>query len=743
MSFLNDVYLGEKTYNKITGKILNVIKIFIVSTRKFMLDDCLTKASAIAYTTVVSLIPTLTVGLTFYSIFAGAGAKKEDLFRMMTQYMTEHNIKLNIDPVIESISSLIDNAAQIGGIGAVVMVFTATAVLRSLESSLNSIWQVERQRPVFLKIIYYWAALTLGPLMLIAGTAAATQVSAFFSAPSYNAATIASDGLLWVTGQKMSIQNSALGVISLQPVKADRFDMDNQRVFDFDPATKTFKEQEYRLEEIELRKHELTDIQFINNRGWVVGKGGLIFTSYDRGTTWLPEKWGGFNFRDIHMLDAMRGFIAADDGYLLKTEDGGKKWTIQEFGGFNSNLNSITFYNNTGIITADRGALIMTTDGGKTWTLDYLTEAKRKKRPVSLNQASMLSEQNIWVVGDEGTILNTENGGKKWTVFKFQEKNYTAVYFANKTTGYIGGEKGMFIYTDNGGEKWTRSNLPSPTVRRFVPGDGGIIAVGDAGMVLKSVDKGTTWQGSRGSNVVGYLLNFFAPFIFIWLLFLLTYIALPNMKIPFKAAAVGASFTGAVWVGFILIFIVYVKSFATGTVAVYGGLAAIPIFLLLVYSSAVIILYGAQIAYTLMHPYSYQNLRRAFKENKETAVYYGIAILYTIYRNFEKGKGPTYFKDLLKATANQADDVDHFNAIFKKEKLIIETGDGGLIPSTSSGNIRLSAVMDIIQSSDLALPTHGSDSLKRYFSDVFKTLKTQRNETLGDITLEKVIDEVG
>ena len=63
-----------------------------------------------------------TVGLTFYSIFAGVGDKKEEVFRKISVFLLEHNIKLNIDPVIEAISSLIENAGKIGGIGAIIMV---------------------------------------------------------------------------------------------------------------------------------------------------------------------------------------------------------------------------------------------------------------------------------------------------------------------------------------------------------------------------------------------------------------------------------------------------------------------------------------------------------------------------------------------------------------------------------------------------------------------------------------------
>ena len=142
--FFQRVSEDELHLNKFYKKIVNTIKVFVVSTKKFLADDCLTKASSISYTTVISLIPTLAVALTVYSIFKKVGANKEELFRGISFILLENNIKLNVDPIFSSISSLIDNAGKIGGISAAIMIFSATAMLRSLEKSLNSIWKVKK-----------------------------------------------------------------------------------------------------------------------------------------------------------------------------------------------------------------------------------------------------------------------------------------------------------------------------------------------------------------------------------------------------------------------------------------------------------------------------------------------------------------------------------------------------------------------------------------------------------------------
>ncbi|HDP80890.1 MAG TPA: YihY family inner membrane protein, partial [Spirochaetes bacterium] len=687
--FIEDLYSGEITYKRLYGKLINAVKVFIVASRKFMADDCPTKASSIAYTTIISLIPTLTVGLTFYSIFSGVGDKKDELFRRVTLFMLEHNIKLNIDPILESISSLIENAGKIGGIGAVIVVFTATAVLRTLEKSLNNIWQVKKQRAFFLKIVYYWAALTLAPVMFIAGTTVATQISTTFSPPNYKSAFMTARQELWLTGHKAAIARSEKTDLTMNRVPLEAIDLDNQKVYEYVGSTGTFRETEFRIEKDELGRTEFRDIQFIGDAGWIVGKNGLVLATGDGGATWSLHKWGAFRFNDIHMVSPARGFIAADNGYLLETSDGGKTWSTMEIKDYSSNLNAVSFSNTRGIIVGDRGTILMTDDGGKTWKTRVLNEAKIRNRHVRLNSVFFAGDWKVWIAGDEGLILSSGNGGLSWKADRFMEKNYYALYFDGANRGFIGGEKGTLLYTENGGEKWVRVNLSTPRINRLLPVKNGIAAAGDAGMILMSRDGGKTWQGQQGGNTAGFLLNFFAPFAFIWVMFLLMYIWLPNMKVPFKPAAIGASFTGAVWVAFILLFIIYVKSFAKGTFAIYGGLAAIPIFLLMVYASSLIMLYGAEISYTLMHPHTYARLKTALKARDDIMIYFGIAVLYTVYKRFEDGKGPTHINDLLKATGNRADEVDYYTALFVKESLILQAEGGGWVPTKSSKNITL------------------------------------------------------
>ncbi len=738
--FLNEIYLGEETYNKIYTKLINAVKVFIVASRKFMKDDCMTKASSIAYTTIISLIPTLTVVLTFFSFFYGVGDKKDELFRRITLFMIEHNIKLNIDPFLQTISSLIENAGKIGGIGAVVLVVSATAVLRTLEKSLNDIWKVKRSRSIYMKIVFYWTALTLGPLMFIAGTTVATKISTAFSPPHYYAMTHTGSNH-WVVGNKAAIMYNDRADLAFDRLKPEVVDFQNQRIFSYDPDEKNFKPEDYQIEEFEYKRSTLRDIQFSGNRGWIVGKSGIILTTSDGGKTWSLEKWGTFNFNDIHMLNSREGFIAADHGYVLKTSNGGRSWELMEWE-IRAGFNAIAFHGSRGIIAGDDGYILRTRNNGKEWKLDQAGEARRKRQFVNLNDVFFVNATTAWMAASEGLVLHSTNGGVTWTAQKLREDNYYTVFFKDSKNGFIAGDDGTMLYTKNGGNNWHRKSLPGSQINRIEASNGNLWCIGDKGMLMQSTDTGQTWSGIEGTSFVIFLLNFFAPFIFIWGLFMLMYIVLPNTKVPIRPSAIGAAFTGGVWVVFILLFIVYIKAFARGTFAIYGSLAAFPLFLIMVYASAVIILYGAEVSYTLMNPLSYRNLKRAFKDRKDLHVYSALAILTHVHAKFQKGKGPSTFKELLPVTMQDYEELDYFLDLFIKEKLLLQTEDTRYIPADIAANTSLISVVDMVYDVTLTIPGSKTDRLRKYLREVFHDMQNARKEKLAGLTIQDLVKVV-
>jgi membrane protein len=94
------------------------------------------------------------------------------------------------------------------------------------------------------------------------------------------------------------------------------------------------------------------------------------------------------------------------------------------------------------------------------------------------------------------------------------------------------------------------------------------------------------------------LFQFFLPFILIWALFIILYLGVPNDKVPFWPCFISAFVTALLFNLAKYLFALYIHYF-TSYVMIYGALATIPIFLIWLYTTWLIILFGAVLTYRL------------------------------------------------------------------------------------------------------------------------------------------------
>lgn len=73
---------------------------------------------------------------------------------------------------------------------------------------------------------------------------------------------------------------------------------------------------------------------FIDDKhGWAVGNDGLIVSSTDGGISWRGQKPdAGANLLDILFCNAEYGFAVGENGIILRTSDSGRSWTVEPSG---------------------------------------------------------------------------------------------------------------------------------------------------------------------------------------------------------------------------------------------------------------------------------------------------------------------------------------------------------------------------------------------------------------------------
>lgn len=159
--------LSFDNWNRVTGFSRLVL-------RRLAADRCMQTAGSLTYTTMLAIIPLLTIALTLFSAFPmfGSYSNKFKSF-IITNLVPDASGKI-IGTYMHQFS---ENAERLTAIGMVGLVATALLLMFTIEKTLNQIWGAPRARNVLTRTLVYWAALTLGPLLIALSISLASWLS--------------------------------------------------------------------------------------------------------------------------------------------------------------------------------------------------------------------------------------------------------------------------------------------------------------------------------------------------------------------------------------------------------------------------------------------------------------------------------------------------------------------------------------------------------------------------------------
>jgi len=142
--------------------------------QRFVDDKCFETAGALSYTTLVSLVPLTVAVLAMFSVFPVFQPARDTLIH----FVFKNFVPAAGEKVQEAIQSFAENAKGLTGLSILVMLFSALSMMISIEDRLNRIWRVHQPRRWGSRLLLYWAALTLGPILVGGGLAATSYVIA-------------------------------------------------------------------------------------------------------------------------------------------------------------------------------------------------------------------------------------------------------------------------------------------------------------------------------------------------------------------------------------------------------------------------------------------------------------------------------------------------------------------------------------------------------------------------------------
>lgn len=120
-------------------------------------------AGSLTFTTLIAIVPLLTVMLALFTAFPMFGNFRSALEKYFLQSLVPDAIA---KPVLGALTQFAAKASRMGGVGLVILLITAIALMLTIDRTLNGIWRVRTPRPIAQRVLVYWASLTLGPLVL-------------------------------------------------------------------------------------------------------------------------------------------------------------------------------------------------------------------------------------------------------------------------------------------------------------------------------------------------------------------------------------------------------------------------------------------------------------------------------------------------------------------------------------------------------------------------------------------------
>jgi len=234
---------------------------------------------------------------------------------------------------------------------------------------------------------------------------------------------------------------------------------------------------------------------------WTEGEGGVGLTSPDGEGKEFQVSSTALN--GIFFISPYKGWVVGDGGTIFYTDNRGEIWSQQD-SGTKVDLSAVTCTDeNNCWVVGKQGTILSTKNAGSSW---IQLEPKTQEDLLSL---SFVSTKNGWVVGDNGVVLETNDNGKSWQSYgkylqtlnenspypnyRTQSPNFIFVKFIDKKKGWVA-TRDAVASTRNGGINWEIIHLETTLIGLAIHDHLHLVAVSLYGDNYVSNDGGISWQ---------------------------------------------------------------------------------------------------------------------------------------------------------------------------------------------------------------------------------------------------------
>lgn len=141
---------------------IKIYRYFVFLIRRFVEDDCTYRASALTFTSLLAIVPLMSVTFTILSAFP---VFKKLVFPVQ-DFIFDNFIPAAGKVVQGYLQGFAESASKLSVVGMMFLLVTAILMMFTIERAMNQIWRVRLQRKGVSAFLLYWAVLSLAPVLM-------------------------------------------------------------------------------------------------------------------------------------------------------------------------------------------------------------------------------------------------------------------------------------------------------------------------------------------------------------------------------------------------------------------------------------------------------------------------------------------------------------------------------------------------------------------------------------------------
>lgn len=195
-----------------------------------------------------------------------------------------------------------------------------------------------------------------------------------------------------------------------------------------------------------------------------------------------------------------------------------------------------------------------------------------------------------------------------------------------------------------------------------------------------------------------YTIGLFVPYVMIIAAFTFIYIFVPNTRVRFKPAFIGAIIAGVAWKTTGWAFAVFVGA-STQYHAIYSAFSIVIIFMIWLYLCWLILLLGGQIAYFIQHPEATRLRTPNARLSPRLRERIGLRVMYDIARRFTAGEKPISTEQLGAFLGVPFTLVNEVTDVLQTAGFILPTAGTptGWVPARSLESLIVGDVLEVLR----------------------------------------------